>query len=74
MSVARSALLEPLEEFELPVDKMALVIGGGVAGMTSALSLAEQGFEVFSLRKNQNWEEWPEGFITHWKDWTFRHI
>ena len=51
MSVARSALLEPLEEFELPVDKRALVIGGGVAGMTSALSLAEQGFEVFLLEK-----------------------
>ena len=51
MSVARSALLEPLEEFELPVDKRALVIGGGVAGMTSALSLADQGFEVFLLEK-----------------------
>ncbi|NMC94594.1 MAG: FAD-dependent oxidoreductase, partial [Syntrophorhabdus sp.] len=51
MSVGRSALLEPLEEFELPVDKRALVIGGGVAGMTSALSLAEQGFEVFLLEK-----------------------
>jgi len=52
MSVARCALLEPLQEFELPVDKRALVVGGGVAGMTSALSLAEQGFEVYLLEKD----------------------
>jgi heterodisulfide reductase subunit A len=41
--------LEPLEEFELPVNKTTLVVGGGVAGMTSALSLAEQGFEVYLI-------------------------
>jgi len=51
MSVARTALLEPLQEFELPVDKRVLVVGGGVAGMTSALSLTEQGFEVFLVEK-----------------------
>ena len=32
MSVARSGLLEPLQEFDLPVDKKALVIGGGWPG------------------------------------------
>ena len=53
MSVARSALLKPLQEFELPVDKRALVAGGGVAGMTSALSLGNQGFEVFLLEKQE---------------------
>ncbi|MFC2038829.1 FAD-dependent oxidoreductase, partial [Chloroflexota bacterium] len=52
MSVSRAALLEPLEEFELPVDKRVLVVGGGVAGMTSALSIAEQGFEVFLVEKD----------------------
>jgi heterodisulfide reductase subunit A2 len=52
MSVARTALLEPLQEFELPVDKRSLVVGGGLAGMTSALSLAEQGFEVYLVEKN----------------------
>ena len=51
MSVARTALLEPLEEFALPVNKAALVVGGGVAGMTSALSLAEQGFETYLIEK-----------------------
>jgi len=51
MSVSRAALLKPLQEFELPVDKRTLVVGGGVAGMTSALSLAKQGFEVYLLEK-----------------------
>ncbi|GAH86543.1 unnamed protein product, partial [marine sediment metagenome] len=45
MSVARASLLQPLQEFELPVNKAGLVVGGGLAGMTSALSLANQGFE-----------------------------
>jgi len=52
MSAARAALLQPLREFELPVDKRALVVGGGLAGMTSALSLAEQGFEVCLVEKD----------------------
>ncbi len=52
MSVARAALLQPLQEFDLPVDKRALVVGGGVAGMTSALSLANQGFEVYLVEKD----------------------
>ncbi|MBI2850869.1 MAG: CoB--CoM heterodisulfide reductase iron-sulfur subunit A family protein [Chloroflexi bacterium] len=52
MSVARASRLEPLEEFELPVDKRGLVVGGGLAGMTSALSLANQGFEVFLVEKD----------------------
>ncbi len=53
MAVCRAALLEPLEEFELPVDKKGLVVGGGLAGMTSALSLANQGFEVYLVEKNK---------------------
>ncbi len=51
MSVARAAKLEPLEEFDLPVTKRALVVGGGVAGMTAALGLANQGFEVQLVEK-----------------------
>ena len=52
MSVARSAVLEPLQEFDLPVNKAALVVGGGLAGMTCALSIAEQGHEVYLLEKD----------------------
>jgi len=53
MSVARSLLLEPLKEFELPVNKTALVVGGGLAGMISALSMANQGFKVQLLEKDK---------------------
>ncbi|RLF56763.1 MAG: hypothetical protein DRN37_07660 [Thermoplasmata archaeon] len=51
MGVARARLLEPLEEIEIPVEKSSLIIGGGVAGMTAALSLAEQGFEVHLVER-----------------------
>jgi len=51
MSVARTAHLEPLQELNLPINKAALVIGGGVAGMTSALNMADQGFEVYLVEK-----------------------
>ena len=51
MSVARTAALEPLQEFDLPVNKAALVVGGGLAGMTCALSIADQGHEVYLLEK-----------------------
>jgi heterodisulfide reductase subunit A len=53
MSVARSYFLEPLQEFDLPVDKRALVVGGGIAGMTTALSIANQGHEVYLIEKEQ---------------------
>jgi heterodisulfide reductase subunit A len=51
MSVARACHLEPLQEIELPVIKTALVVGGGIAGMTCALSIANQGHEVHLLEK-----------------------
>jgi len=51
MAVARAAHLEPLQEFDLPVNKAALVVGGGVAGMTAALSIAEQGHRVHLLEQ-----------------------
>jgi heterodisulfide reductase subunit A len=52
MSVARTVNLEPLEEFDLPVNTTCLVVGGGVAGMTAALDLAEQGFEVHLVERD----------------------
>jgi len=51
MAVARAALLRPLHERSIPVNKRALVIGGGVAGMNAALGLADQGFEVVIVEK-----------------------
>ena len=52
MSVARAALLEPLHKVDLSLQHSALVIGGGVAGMNAALSLAEQGFRVHLLERS----------------------
>ena len=52
MSVARAYHLEPLKEFDLPVNKAALVVGGGIAGMTCALSIASQGHEVQLLERD----------------------
>ncbi len=51
MSVARACHLEPLQEFDLPVNRAALVVGGGLAGLTCALSIAEQGHEVHLVEK-----------------------
>jgi len=54
MSVARARYLEPLQEFDLPVNKTALVVGGGIAGMTCALSIANQGHEVHLVEKDKD--------------------
>ncbi len=51
MAVAKSRMLEPLYGKSLPVNHAALVIGGGLSGMTAALSLAEQGFDVHLVER-----------------------
>ena len=51
MAVARAGLLKPLVEKKIIVNKRALVIGGGIAGMNAALNLADQGFEVVIVEK-----------------------
>ena len=51
MGVAKAVLLEPLEEIEVEVNPCALVIGGGITGMTCALSLANRGFKVKLVEK-----------------------
>ncbi|MDQ1240186.1 MAG: heterodisulfide reductase subunit, partial [Thermodesulfobacteriota bacterium] len=54
MSAARACRLEPLQEYDLPVNKAALVVGGGIAGMNCALSIANQGHEVHLVEKNKD--------------------
>src|SRR3990170_7336544 len=51
MAVARATWLEPQEEPELEIKDTSLIIGGGIAGMTAALSLADQGFKVYLVEK-----------------------
>ncbi|TAK28650.1 MAG: FAD-dependent oxidoreductase [Chloroflexota bacterium] len=53
MAVLRSATLEPLHKMELGLNHEALVIGGGVAGMTAALNLADQGFRVCLVEREK---------------------
>ncbi len=51
-AVAKASLLEPLVEREVGVTKAALVIGGGVAGIQAALDVAEAGFPVYLVEKD----------------------
>jgi heterodisulfide reductase subunit A-like polyferredoxin len=51
MAVGRARHLKPLQTGQLPVTASALIIGGGLAGMTAALGIADQGFEVHLVEK-----------------------
>ncbi len=51
MAVAGARLLRPLHSLSQEIIQNALVIGGGLAGMTAALAIADQGFEVFLVEK-----------------------
>jgi heterodisulfide reductase subunit A len=51
MNVAKARLLEPVCTDSVDVIHAAMVIGGGVAGITAALSLADQGFDVHIVEK-----------------------
>lgn len=53
MAITKVALKEPLSEIKLDVNQTALVIGGGVSGMTSALNLANQGFKTHLVEKEE---------------------
>jgi len=53
MAVAKVALVEPLAAASLDVTPSALVIGGGLAGMTAALGIADQGFEVTLVERQK---------------------
>ncbi|MBE0478206.1 CoB--CoM heterodisulfide reductase iron-sulfur subunit A family protein [Candidatus Aerophobetes bacterium] len=51
MAVAKVSLKEPLGRISLKLTSRGLVIGGGLAGMVSALRLAEEGYEVYLVEK-----------------------
>jgi heterodisulfide reductase subunit A len=51
MGVAKAALLEEGQEIKLSVGQDCLVIGGGVAGMSAALSIADQGFHAVLVER-----------------------
>jgi len=51
MGLSKVKLYEPLSKMLLKINRNALVIGGGLAGMTAALDLATQGFQVYLIEK-----------------------
>jgi len=51
MSVAKAGLLKPLKPGQLSVNHGALIIGGGLSGITAALSLAQQGYPSCIVEK-----------------------
>jgi heterodisulfide reductase subunit A len=70
MAVAKVALYEPLEEPIMKINQAALVIGGGVAGLTAARNLSQQGYKTHLIEKqgelggqarhiNESWQGEP---------------
>lgn len=51
MAVAKASLLEPQEEEVVEIEPSALVIGAGIAGMAAAEAIAEKGFQVYLVEK-----------------------
>jgi len=51
MAIAKSRLLKPLKEELLKITPTALIIGGGIAGMSAALNIARQGFATYIVEK-----------------------
>jgi len=52
MAVHKVALMAPLKEAELEINQAAMVVGGGIAGMAAARSLARQGYETHIIEKD----------------------
>ena len=53
MTIAKTRLAEPLDDIEVEITPSTLIIGGGIAGMTSALAIAKKGFKVYLIEKEK---------------------
>jgi heterodisulfide reductase subunit A len=54
MAVAKARLLQGLDVLEVPVTNKAMVLGGGIAGISTALDLADMGFKVYLVEKGES--------------------
>jgi len=54
MAAAKAKYLNPLNVLKVPVTHQALVIGGGVAGIHSSLDLADMGYQVYMVERDQS--------------------
>ena len=52
MACAKAKLLKPLEAEKVSVEKSAMVIGGGVSGIQTALDLGDMGFKTYLVERN----------------------
>jgi heterodisulfide reductase subunit A len=57
MALAKVRLSQPLQRQTVRIEKSALVIGGGLAGITAALALARRGFAAYLVEKEDDWAE-----------------
>lgn len=53
-AVNKVALLKPLDKKEININQSALVIGGGIAGMQTALDIANSGYEVYLVERKSS--------------------
>ncbi len=53
MMIAKVKLLQPIQAETVAVTPASLIVGGGIAGMTAALSLADQGFDVHIVEREK---------------------
>ncbi|MDZ7696848.1 MAG: FAD-dependent oxidoreductase [Deltaproteobacteria bacterium] len=67
MAVARVALMEPLEEYALDIHQKSLVVGGGIAGITAAKNLADQGYAVCLLERSADLGGQARSLFRTWK-------
>ncbi|EKD36702.1 MAG: 4Fe-4S ferredoxin iron-sulfur binding protein, partial [uncultured bacterium] len=67
MAVARARLITSLGQPRISVDHGALVIGGGIAGMTSALGLADQGYAVHLVEKEDQLGGNARSLLSTWQ-------
>lgn len=67
MAVTKVALFEPLEEAELDINQKAMVVGGGVSGMSAAKSLSAQGYEVCLVEKTPSLGGQARKLFRTWK-------
>ena len=54
ISLAKARLLDPLTRFKVPVTNTAMVIGGGIAGINAALDMANMGYKVYLVEKDES--------------------